>query len=299
MQTERLACAPRCTGGPLLSIRDRIWSDFSFVVSSGYRERVLTSLEDSPKLPRQLAKETNVRVSHVSRSLRELGKRGLVECLTPSARSHGRLYGLTGSGSRVVTYMQNRGRHSSPEGKPPKSAGFVPKIRADSAVSLIRHLKATRGREVLLDALEGWSVDPEELTADTWLTADAFDEFLELLVAKLGNGSYDFLRTLCARVIPTVTSVREQIIKVIPLTALIERAPAVYSREVNYGRIVVKSGHREAAFMHYDWLPAPAFCAAVHGTYEGILRARGVEGTVTKTRCVRSGDDRCEYVVKW
>src|SRR5439155_1335168 len=40
--------------------RGHAWSDFSFVVSSGYRERVLTSLAPKPKVPRQLAEETDL-----------------------------------------------------------------------------------------------------------------------------------------------------------------------------------------------------------------------------------------------
>ena len=74
--------------------RGHAWSDFSFVVSSGYREKVLTSLAPKPKVPRQLADETDLRIVHVSRALRELSDRGLVECLTPDVKAEG---GSTGS----------------------------------------------------------------------------------------------------------------------------------------------------------------------------------------------------------
>ncbi|TLZ72508.1 MAG: winged helix-turn-helix transcriptional regulator, partial [Methanobacteriota archaeon] len=82
--------------------RGHVWSDFSFVVSSGYRERVLTSLAPKPKVPRQLAGETDLRIGHVSRALRELSGRGLVECLTPEVRARGRLYGLTSDGAALL-----------------------------------------------------------------------------------------------------------------------------------------------------------------------------------------------------
>src|SRR5439155_5692448 len=78
--------------------RGHAWSDFSFVVSSGYRERVLTGLAPKPKVPRQLAEETDLRIVHVSRALRELSDRGLVECLTPGGRRRGRRYGLPPDG---------------------------------------------------------------------------------------------------------------------------------------------------------------------------------------------------------
>jgi len=284
-----------------LPIRSRLWSDFSFIASSGYREKVITALAASPKLPHQLAKETNLRLTHVSRSLREMAKRGLVECLTPTARSHGRLYALTEIGSRLVAYRQSSRRRFSPPSGDSRSVDFVPKIRASLALAAIRHMDATLGRAKVRDILRNWSVDPDDLTKDTWLSIDAADEYLELLESQLGNGNgnYDFVRTITSKITPAVGSIREQLMKAMPLSALVERAPIVWSKEWNYGRLVVEKGHRHARFQHFDWLPTPAFCAGAQGAYEGVLRARGVEGTVTKTKCVRSGDECCEYLVKW
>src|SRR3972149_4373688 len=90
----------RSRGGGRPQIQDRLWMDFSFVASSGYRERVVSALASAPKLPRQVAQDTDLRSTHVSRALREVSSRGLVECLTPSAKSHGRLYALTEPGAR-------------------------------------------------------------------------------------------------------------------------------------------------------------------------------------------------------
>src|SRR2546422_11463001 len=63
--------------------RGHVWLDFSFVVSSGYREKVLASLAPKPKVPGQLAEETALRIVHVSRALRELLDRALGERITP------------------------------------------------------------------------------------------------------------------------------------------------------------------------------------------------------------------------
>src|SRR5207302_4455791 len=60
-----------------------VWSDFSFVAASGYLERVLNALSRKPKFPKDVARETTLRITHVSRALREMGGRGLVECLNP------------------------------------------------------------------------------------------------------------------------------------------------------------------------------------------------------------------------
>jgi len=154
-------------------------------------------------------------------------------------------------------------------------------------------------RSALYDALKGWSVNPDELTQDARVSAEAYDEFLELLESKFGDGSYDLVRNLCAQVIPAISTVREQILKAIPLAVLAEMAPVVYGEEWNYGRLVVKADRREAVFSHFDWMPTPSFCAMFQGTYEGILRRRTVYGLVTKTRYIRAGDDRCEYTARW
>jgi len=286
-------------GGAALQVRDRLWSDFSFVASSGAREKIVAALGYAPKLPRQLAVDTNLGLPHVSRSLRELTNRGLVECLTPSARSHGRRYALTKLGTNLVAYMQNSAHRLSRWGGNSSAAGFVPKIRASAATRFIEYLTRTRGRATVLAALKDWSVDPEELNAETWLSAVAFEDFLELLVSNLGGGSYDFLRTLASQALPTIPSIWGEIVKVIPLSIVFERAPIIYNKEVNYGRLVVSRGRREARLQLFDWMPIEASCATFHGLCEGVLRARGADGTVTKTQCVRSGHDRCEYLVRW
>src|SRR5439155_2690537 len=94
-----------------MAARGHVWSDFSFVVSSGYREKVLSSLAPKPKVPRQLADETDLRVVHVSRALRELSDRGLVECLTPEVKARGRLYGLTPDGAALLGELNGSSRY--------------------------------------------------------------------------------------------------------------------------------------------------------------------------------------------
>jgi len=282
-----------------LQVHDRLWADFSFVASSGYREKVISSLASKPMLPGQLAEDLKLRLGHVSRALRQLSDRGLVECLTPSARSHGRLYALTKSGAVLVAYRRDSSQRFSLPGHDTKGTGFVPKIRAAVVVRGIQHLKRAKGDAAVRGALKDWSVNLSELMDDMWLSADAVDEFNELLESKFGDGTYQFIRELYTYAVPAISSVREQIIRVIPLEALAERAPIAYNREWNYGRVEVRTGRRRAVFLHFDVNPPPSFCMIFQGAYEGVLRARKVVGTVTKTRCVRRGDDHCEYLVEW
>src|SRR5437867_2702728 len=126
--------------------RGHAWSDFSFVVSSGYRERVLTSLAPKPKVPRQLAEETDLRIVHVSRALRELSDRGLVECLTPEVKARGRLYGLTPDGAALLAELNGSRRYVTPTVRESHKEGFVPKIRGSSVLRFLEYMKRTRGR---------------------------------------------------------------------------------------------------------------------------------------------------------
>lgn len=276
-----------------------LWSDFSFVASSRYREEIVLSLAAGPKLPRQLAEDTHIRIAHVSRALGELKERGLVECLTPETKTRGRVYGVTGAGTALVATFRTSRHRYLPVSKRVGAAGFVPKIRGSFPARCISYLKAAKEEAQVRKALSSWSVNPDELTDETWLSVDAFDEFLELLEAAFGDGSYGFIRSLAVQTAPRMSSIKEQVLKAIPIEALAEAAPIVYNKEWNYGRLEVKSGRRWASFQHFDAAMTPGMCAMFQGVYEGILRARGMPGEVRKTRCIRTGDDHCEYLARW
>jgi DNA-binding MarR family transcriptional regulator len=85
------------------------WDDASFIISSSYREDVLTRLTDSPATPSQIAADRNMDISHASRALGELRERGLVELLVPEERQKGRIYGPTGRGSDIATLVEEQG----------------------------------------------------------------------------------------------------------------------------------------------------------------------------------------------
>ncbi len=277
-----------------------LWSDFSFVVSSGYRERTIRALAGKPKLPNQLAKDTGLRLAHVSRALKELRLRGLAECLTPEARARGRLYALTESGFSLVAYLEDSGaRYRPTTGAPTATFGFVTKFRASAIVLGIAYLRTVHWAEAVRAALRRWTVNPDQLTERDWISITALDEFYEHVEAAFGDGTYGSIRDMFAHAVPRMPTVIRQIVVRIPLRALAERAPIVYSQEFNYGRLEVHAERRQARFRHYDWSPSPAMCAMMQGTYEGILVGRRVQGTVTKVACVRAGDEYCEYLVEW
>jgi DNA-binding MarR family transcriptional regulator len=77
------------------------WNAIGFVISSNYRVTVLRRLNQGPATPSQIANDEDIAITHVSRALRELGERDLVELLVPENRRKGRVYGITDGGATV------------------------------------------------------------------------------------------------------------------------------------------------------------------------------------------------------
>jgi DNA-binding MarR family transcriptional regulator len=78
-----------------------------FVIRSSYRKKVFTMFE-KPIRPSEMAKRLDIRLTHVTRELRALKSRGLIECLNPKERT-GRLYQLTAKGKRLKKEMISEG----------------------------------------------------------------------------------------------------------------------------------------------------------------------------------------------
>ena len=72
-----------------------------FVLASRYRMEVVKQLALSPMTPSQIAKKTGIYISHVSLTLRDLAKEGIVRCINPKRRK-GRLYVLTDTGKWIA-----------------------------------------------------------------------------------------------------------------------------------------------------------------------------------------------------
>lgn len=77
------------------------WDEISYVISSSYRVAVLQRLSEGPSTPSQVASETGISISHVSRALGGLRDRSLVELLVSEDRKKGRVYGITDRGVEV------------------------------------------------------------------------------------------------------------------------------------------------------------------------------------------------------
>ena len=88
------------------------WENVSYVVGSKTRRAVLIRLETA-KTPTILARELHTSLPNISRALRELQSKGLVECVTPNARV-GKIFTLTEKGKAVLAKVRQIGS-SSPQ----------------------------------------------------------------------------------------------------------------------------------------------------------------------------------------
>ena len=74
-----------------MELTDEILTEISYVQMSKYRIKVMKALEEDVKIPSVIAKNSGIKINHISKILAELKAHGLVECINPEVRK-GRLY---------------------------------------------------------------------------------------------------------------------------------------------------------------------------------------------------------------
>ncbi len=275
------------------------WSGFALVLRSEYRRKVLETLVDKPQGPGAVARATGIRIVHVSRALSELEAEGLVECVNPEVRRRGRVYAITRGGEGVVKLLQSKRAGPTREGDAEGPVGHSRRIRGATlkrALDFI-HLRLGNGarEEVLAEA----GLREDQVVDDAWYPVDVYEAFLRGLdrrwPGKPGEGVVEAGKYTSQ----ILASIRQQVFRAATLEELAERAPIVWNKELNFGRVEVLVGDGWAVFSHYDWYPFPELCRIFEGSYIGILEMNGVKGRVEETKCMRLGDDRCEYQVRW
>ena len=70
------------------------WRDYGYVVASKYRIKVILALLPHPKTSKQVSTETQIGMTHVSRTIRQLAMKDLAYCINPQELK-GRVYDLT------------------------------------------------------------------------------------------------------------------------------------------------------------------------------------------------------------
>lgn len=84
------------------------WDEIGYVISSHYRVAVLRQLARGPATPSKLAEDSELAIAHISRALRGLRERSLVELLVPEDRKKGRVYGITEKGEQIWTQIESK-----------------------------------------------------------------------------------------------------------------------------------------------------------------------------------------------
>ena len=83
---------------------DELLKNYGYIISSSYREKSVRSLNKCDKIPTDLAKDIGIRTNHVSKVLRELKNRDIVECINENKRKN-RVYRLTQKGQDIARFM--------------------------------------------------------------------------------------------------------------------------------------------------------------------------------------------------
>jgi DNA-binding transcriptional ArsR family regulator len=265
----------------------KIVDKLSYVLSSGQRGKVLTSLVPGPKTPAQIATETGLRLSHVSRALSELTTAGLAELLTQEAR--GRLYGPSVLGRAVFEEIRSaRGDRV-----------VAPMVRGTHFKNYHHWLLVNHGKKAADGLFRQFGIDPARIDPEGWYPLRTVVQVLETIEAVHGDGSYATVRQLFRDEAGNFSSIRRLASRLLPLSLQIELGPSAYAREFNHGRFEVEVHGRRALLKNYDWINSPARCAGWWGTYEGVLALTGHRTTVRKVACMLKGDPYCGYVVEW
>lgn len=88
-----------------MELSDEMLSEISYVQISTYRTKAMKALEDDVKIPSVIAKDSGIRINHISKVLAELKAHELVECINPEVRK-GRLYRLTKKGNEILDDLE-------------------------------------------------------------------------------------------------------------------------------------------------------------------------------------------------
>ena len=79
-----------------------------FIVRSKYRKQVFEKISKKLIQPSEIEKEVDLRFTHVTRELRNLKDKNLIECINPEDKK-GRLYRLTSKGMKLKDEMKKEG----------------------------------------------------------------------------------------------------------------------------------------------------------------------------------------------
>lgn len=77
-----------------------------WVKASSYRNRVMINLGNKTKTPSSIARDSQIKMNHVSMVLKALKEKKLIVCLNEDSKK-GRLYQMTDLGKQVIQAVKN------------------------------------------------------------------------------------------------------------------------------------------------------------------------------------------------
>lgn len=80
--------------------------EIAFIKSSKYREIIFLDIDNDFKTPKEISKSKNIHLSEVSRALRGLKEKNLVEVMNPDANKS-RFYRLSPKGQEILKYLKS------------------------------------------------------------------------------------------------------------------------------------------------------------------------------------------------
>ena len=80
--------------------------DYAWVLRGKQKRRIISLLDEDPKMPTEIKEEANLSLNNTSDVLRLFAKKKLIKCLNPQAKT-GRLYVLTEKG-RIIKDKLNK-----------------------------------------------------------------------------------------------------------------------------------------------------------------------------------------------
>lgn len=84
---------------------DKLLELVAYIKASEHRQNIVKYLGDELKTPSEIGEKLDIRTNHISNLLADLRKQDIVLCATPNVRK-GRLYKLTDTGKRVLTFLK-------------------------------------------------------------------------------------------------------------------------------------------------------------------------------------------------
>lgn len=77
----------------------------AYINCSSYRVKAVKTLKNTKKIPTDIARDSGIRVNHISKVLKELKECGVAECINEQDRKN-RFYKLTPEGEELSEYVK-------------------------------------------------------------------------------------------------------------------------------------------------------------------------------------------------